>query len=103
MMKIKKGDFVRVIAGKHKNTQGQVVKILHDKNKLCLEEIKMKKHKKPTSENAKGSIVEIYQPIHVSNVMALDPKKKFITRIGYKIVGEKKFRFAKKTNQKYKD
>ncbi len=100
-MRIKKGDFVRVIAGKHKATEGQVVKIDHQSCSVFLEEIKVKKHQKPTQEKGKGQIVEIHWPVHVSNVMALDPRKKVLTRIGYKFKDNRKLRFAKKTGEEY--
>ena len=101
-MRVKKGDFVRVINGQFKGTEGQVIKINHQQKKIFLEELKIKKHRKPSENDAKGKIVEIHRPIHVSNVMALDPKKKVITRIGYKFNDKKeKIRFAKKTGQEY--
>ena len=101
-MRIKKGDFVRVVVGKFKGTEGQIVKVDHATNRVCLEEMKTKKNRKPSENNTKGKIVEIYRPIHVSNVMALDPKKKVVTRIGYKLdKNKKKVRFAKKTGQVY--
>lgn len=102
-MKIKKGDFIKVISGKYKETKGQIVRIDHQKNFVFLEEIKSKKHRKPTQEQTKGKIEEILRPINVSNVMALDPKKKVITKIGYKFVNNKKVRFAKKNNLVYKN
>lgn len=101
-MRIKKGDFVRVVTGKFKGIEGQVVAIDHHAQQLFLDEIKMKKHRKPTENDAKGKIVEVNRSLHVSNVMALDPKKKVVTRIGYKFNKEqKKVRFAKKTGQVY--
>ncbi len=102
-MRIKKGDFVKVISGFYKGVEGQIVQLDYEKKRVCLEEIKIKKHKKPTGDDSKGKIIEIYKPIPVSNVMALDPKKKVITRIGYKFVNQKKVRFAKKTGQTYDD
>lgn len=59
--------------------------------------IKLKKHERPTQQNEKGQIVEVEAPIHVSNVMILDPKKNVPTRVGYKIVDGKKVRYAKKS------
>lgn len=101
-MRIKKGDFIRIISGNHKGVEGQIVRIDHSKAQIFIEELKMKKHVKPTENDSKGKITEILHPIHVSNVMALDPKKKVLTRIGYKFdSNNQKVRFAKKTGQNY--
>lgn len=100
-MKVKKGDFVRVISGAHKGVEGQIIRIFKEKNKLFLEEIKSKKHQKPNQEKAQGTIKEIHKPIDISNVMAFDPKKKVLTKIGYRWEKKKKVRFAKKTGKTY--
>ncbi len=95
-MKIKKGDFVRVIAGKFRDIEGQIVRVIPKKLRVCLEEIKFKKHVKPSQNDTKGKIAEIYRPIHISNVMLLDKSKKAITRVGYRFQAGKKVRFEKK-------
>jgi large subunit ribosomal protein L24 len=58
-----------------------------------------KKHKKPTQTNPEGSILEVYAPIHVSNVALIDPKTKKPTRVGFKEVKGKKVRYAKKSGE----
>jgi large subunit ribosomal protein L24 len=68
---------------------------------------KVKKHLKPSQQNQDGGIMELQKPIHVSNVMVLDPKTKKPTRIGYKTVTKKvkkvevteKVRYAKKSGE----
>ena len=68
-MKIKKGDKVRVIAGKDKGKIGVVLKALPKLSKVVVEGVNIsKKHQKPTRSGSKGQIVEIAMPIHVSNV-----------------------------------
>lgn len=97
-MNIKKGDKVIVIAGRDKGKEG-VVQVAYPKlDKVVVENINVrKKHRKPTQANPEGSIVEIYAPIHVSNVMLIDPKTKKRTRIGHKEVKGKKVRIAKRS------
>ncbi len=101
-MKIKKGDKIRVITGKHKNVEGQVVEINLKKQQVMLDEIKMKKHQKPKQGDEQGKIIEIFKPLPVSNVMLLDPKpSEGATRIGYKMEKGKKVRFSKKSGRIY--
>lgn len=97
---LKKGDKVVVIAGKSKGKEGNIIKILKDEQKVVVEGANMvKKHLKPNGEG-NGSIVEVEAPIHISNVMILDPKTKKPTRIGYTTnKAGKKVRFAKKSNE----
>lgn len=72
---IKKGDMVRVIAGRSKNKTGQVSKVLTKTNMCVVEKVNMlKKHAKPTQENPQGGIIEKEGPIHLSNVTLIDAK-----------------------------
>jgi large subunit ribosomal protein L24 len=97
-LKIKSGDTVRVIAGDHKGSEGQVLKVLKDKNKAIVEGVNMiKKHMKPSAQSPQGGIVEKEAPIHISNLSLLANGQ--TTRVGYKMEGDKKVRFAKKTNE----
>lgn len=102
-MHIKKGDKVQVIAGKDRKAkvnQGTVIKVIPSKNKVVVEGInKVKRHTKPSQNNPDGGIKEVEAPIHVSNVLPLDPKEKVPTRVGYKIVDNKKVRYAKKSGE----
>ena len=100
-MKIKRGDFVRVITGKFRDVEGQVVKVDRSKFRLCLEEIKVKKHAKPTQSESKGQIKEVYRSLHVSNVMVLDKSKKRIGRIAFQFENGKKVRYAKRKGGKF--
>ena len=95
-IKIKKGDTVKVIAGKDKDKEGKVIAI-NKKNNTCLVEgVNMiTKHTKPSAANQAGGIVHQEGPIDISNVMYLLNGK--ATRIGFKMDGDKKVRFAKST------
>jgi len=97
--KIKTGDTVRVISGDHKGTEGKILKILTDKNKAIVEGVNMvKKHMKPDAKNPQGGIVEKEGSIQISNLSLITAKGE-TTRIGYRMEGDKKMRFAKKSNQ----
>nr|WP_321225028.1 50S ribosomal protein L24 [uncultured Psychroserpens sp.] len=97
--KIKSGDTVRVIAGDHKGTEGNVLKVLKDKNKAIIEGVNMvKKHTKPSAQNPQGGIVEKEAPMHISNLSLLTSKGE-TTRVGYKMEGDKKVRFSTKSNE----
>ncbi len=94
--KIKKGDMVKVIAGRDKDKEGKVISVNRKNHTLLVEGINMvTKHAKPSMQNQQGGIVHQEGPIDVSNVMYLHKGKP--TRIGFKMDGDKKVRFAKST------
>ena len=96
MLKIKKGDTVRVIAGRDKDKEGKVIAVDAKKGTLLVEGVNMvTKHMKPSMANQNGGIVRQEGPIHISDVMYLHNGQP--TRIGFKMDGERKVRFAKKT------
>ena len=104
MAKIKKGDNVIVITGKDKGKKGAITKAFPKENKVLIDgvnvvKVHMKRGKKGST---KGQVVERPMPIHVSNVMITDSGKGGRTRVGYKILGDKKVRIAKKTNKELK-
>lgn len=95
-LKIKKGDIVRVIAGKDNGKEGKVVSIDRKNGRVLVEGVNMiTKHMKPSAANQNGGIVQKEAPIDISNVMYLHKGKP--TRIGFKFVDDKKVRFAKST------
>ena len=99
---IKKGDRVLVIAGANKGTQGEVLEILPHKNRAIVEEVNIvKKHKKPTQDNP-GGIIEMAAPVHISNLMLIDPRNGEPTRVGRKQVDGKSVRYSKKTGETIK-
>jgi large subunit ribosomal protein L24 len=99
-LKVKAGDSVIVIAGDHKGSQGKILRVYPDDNKAIVEGVNMvSKHTKPSAKNPQGGIIKKEAPIHISNLSLVDPKSKKATRVGMKIEGDKKVRFAKKSNQ----
>jgi len=86
-MRVKKEDTVTVIAGNDKGKTGKILVVYPKKNRVIVEGINMRKrHTKPNQQNQQGGIIEKEAPIHVSNVILLDPKTNEPTRIGKKIV-----------------
>jgi large subunit ribosomal protein L24 len=83
-MKIHKGDTVAVIAGKDKGKTGKVLRALPRTMQVIVEGMNVQKHHKKTQKSTKqgGGIVEVSAPIHVSNVMVMDPKENKPTRVG---------------------
>ncbi len=99
-LKIKSGDIVRVIAGDHKGAEGKVLRVFIDANKAIVEGTNMVSvHTKPSAKNPQGGIVKKEAPIQVSNLSLIDPKSKKVTKVGFKVEGDKKVRFSKKSNQ----
>ena len=97
-MKIKKGDLVKVIAGKDKDKEGKVIAVNTKNNTLLVEGVNMiTKHTKPSMANQQGGIIHQEGPINVSNVMLVHEGK--ATRVGFKMEGDKKVRFAKATGK----
>lgn len=95
-MKIKKGDTVKVIAGKDKGKEGKVTAVDTKKGTVTVEGVNMHtKHTKPSAKNQNGGIVTQEGPINVSNVMLV--VKGQVTRVGFKVEDGKKVRIAKKT------
>ena len=96
MMKIKKGDTVKVIAGKDKDKEGKVLAVKD--GKVLVEGVNMvTKHTKPSAANQQGGIVNKEAPIDASNVMLVVKGK--ATRVGFKMEGDKKVRVAKATGE----
>ena len=84
-MKIRRDDTVLVISGNDKGKRGRVLRVIPEQDRLIVEGIRrMKKHTKPTQRDPQGGIVEREAPIHVSNVMVIDPHNDEPTRVGKK-------------------
>ena len=97
-MKIKKGDLVKVIAGKDKDKEGKVIAVNTKNNTLLVEGVNMvTKHAKPSMANQQGGILNQEAAIDASNVMLVVDGK--TTRVGFKMDGDKKVRFAKATGK----
>ena len=97
-LKIKKGDTVRVIAGKDKGKEGKVLHVDVKKKRVIVEGANMiTKSMKPSAANQQGGIVSKEAPLDLSNVMILVDGQ--TTRVGFKVEGDKKVRYAKKTGK----
>ena len=100
---IRKGDTVFVNAGNDKGKTGKVLEVLREKDRVVVEGINMvSKHTKPNAQHPQGGIIKQEAPIHISNLNLLDPKTKTPTRIGYRMEGDQKIRYAKKSGEEIK-
>ena len=100
-LKIKKGDTVKVIAGKDKDKEGKVIAVNKKNNTLLVEGINMvSKSTKPNAKNPQGGIVKQEASIHISNLNPVDPKTGKATRIGRKKSSEGTLvRYSKKSGE----
>jgi large subunit ribosomal protein L24 len=100
-LNIKKGDTVKVIAGNDKGKSGKVLEVLLDKNRAVVEGIRIvTKHQKPSAGKPEGGIKKTEAPVHVSNLMLVDPASGKPTRVGRKLDEKGKLqRYAKKTGE----
>jgi len=95
--KIKKGDNVVVLTGKDKGRTGQVLQVLPTENRVVVQGVNMvQRHTRPTQADPQGGIKHKEASLHLSNVAIVDANGK-ATRVGFKIDGDKKVRFAKST------
>ena len=98
---IKKGDQVQVIAGDSKGQTGKVLKVEVSKQRAIVEGVNL--CKKANAQNPQGGIVEKEAPIHISNLMLIDPKSGKPTKVGRKTDAKGKLvRFAKKSGEEIK-
>ena len=97
--KIKKGDRVVVLAGKDKGRQGAVLKVLPSDNRVVVEGLNMvQRHTRPSQGDPQGGIKNKEASLHLSNVAVVDSTGK-ATRVGFRVDGDKKVRFAKTTGE----
>jgi large subunit ribosomal protein L24 len=95
-MHVKKGDKITVISGKDKGKTGVILAAYPKDSRVLIEGVNIvKKHSKPSQANPQGGIISFEAPIHVSNVMPIDPKSGNPTRVGYTTVDGAKVRVAK--------
>ncbi len=101
---IKKGDTVYVNAGDSKGQQGKVLKVDAQKQRAIVEGVNIvKKATKPNAKNPQGGIIEQEAPIHISNLMLIDPKSGKPTKVGRKLDDKGKLvRYAKKSGEEIK-
>jgi len=98
---VRKGDTVVVVAGKERGKRGRVLRVIPEKSRVVVERINMiKKHQRPTQKLRQGGIIEREGPIHLSNVMLVDPTSDKPTRIGMRALTDgKKVRVARKSGE----
>ena len=101
VMKIKKNDTVKMLAGKDRGKTGKVLSCFPSEEKVVVEGLNIvKKHTRPRKEGQKGQRVEIPRKVWVSNVSFICPKCAKASKLGYEISGENKVRFCKKCKEK---
>jgi large subunit ribosomal protein L24 len=101
---IKKGDTVIVITGESKGQKGRVLEVDRDKERAIVEGINMvSKHTKPNSKLPQGGIIKKEAPVHISNLMLMDPSSGKPTRIGRRLNEKNKLvRYSKKSGEEIK-
>jgi large subunit ribosomal protein L24 len=107
-MKIHKNDMVMVIAGNARGKTGKVLKVYPGRERVIVEGVNIiKRHTRPRQKNPQGGIVQREAPIHVSNVMLVDPKTNQVTRVGTRVVKDettgkkRRMRVAKATGEMF--
>jgi len=101
-LNIKKGDTVRVIAGVSKGQEGKIIKVIPETSRVIVEGDgirKDSKHTKPNANNQDGGIIKQDAPIHISNVMLIDPSTGETSRVGRRKEDGKSVRYFKKSNE----
>lgn len=97
-LRLKRGDQVRVIAGKDRGREGEIIEVLPEKNRVVVKNVNVvKKTMRPTQENPYGGFSEREMPLHASNVQLLDPETKQPSRIGYRMHEGRKQRISLKS------
>jgi len=101
---IKKGDLVFVNKGESKGQQGRVLSVIVKDSRAIVEGVNMvSKHTKPNAKHPQGGIIKKEAPIHISNLMLIDPTSGKPTRIGRKVNSEGKLvRYSKKSGEEIK-
>ena len=100
-MKIKKGDKVKVVTGKDKGREGLVERAYLKSDRIVIQGINIyKKHIKKNEKMPQGGVVDLPRPLAATKVMLICPKCKKVTRVGYLIEKNKKYRICKKCQSK---
>ena len=96
--KIRKGDKVLVIAGRDKGKTGEVIRMIPDEDRAVVRGVNVARRHQRQTAREQGGIVTKEMPIHVSNIALTDSNGK-ATRVGFKMVGDRKVRFSKRTGE----
>ena len=97
MQKIRKGDKVVVLTGKDKGRSGEVIQVLPKEDRAVVRGINLVKRHQRQTQSQEAGIINKEASIHLSNIAIADPKDGKPTRVGFKIVGDKKVRVAKRS------
>lgn len=99
-VKIRKGDYVVLLAGKDKGKSGEVIKVLPKENRAIVQGVNMiKRHQRQTAQQD-GGIISREASVHISNLALEDPKDGKPTRVGYKFLKDgRKVRFARRSGE----
>ena len=100
-LNLKKGDMIKIIAGKEKGKQGKILQVFSRNERVLVEKLNLiKKHQKPTQMNKQGGVIEKEAPIHISNVILICQHCNKITRPKIKFLeNDKKLRICKKCGE----
>ena len=99
-LKIKKGDHVVVITGKHKGKKGEVLKVMPEENRAIVRGVAIVKRHQRQTATQDGGIISKEVAIHISNLALEDPKDGKPTRVGYKFLKDgRKVRFARRSGE----
>ena len=100
-MKIKRDDTVLISSGNDKGKRGRVLRVYPEQDRIIVEGVRMmKKHTKPTQRDPQGGIIEREAPLHVSNVMLVEPKNDEPTRVGSQRLDEgRRVRVSKRSGE----
>ena len=103
-LKIKKGDQVMVITGESKGQKGRVLDVIRAKERVLVEGINLvSKHTKPNAKAPQGGIVKKEAPVHISNLLVIDPASGKPSRVGRKLNEKNKLvRYSKKSGEEIK-
>ena len=101
---VKKGDTVLILTGESRNQKGRVLEVDREKGRAIVEGVNMvSKHTKPNAKSPQGGIIKQEAPVHISNLMLLDPTSGKPTRIGRKLNDKNKLvRYSKKSGEEIK-
>ena len=99
-MHVKTGDLVKVIAGKDKGKVGKITNVDRKRGEVVMEGVNVRtKHMKPQMDDEEGRIVKVEFPIHHSNVQHYSESGQTVSRLGFKMEGDKKVRYLIKTGE----
>ena len=99
MQKIRKGDKVVVLTGKDKGRTGEVLRVMPKEDKAVVRGVNQVRRHQKQSQSQEGGIIVKEAPIHLSNLAIADPKDGKPTRVGFRVDGDKKVRFAKRSGE----